>query len=465
MTQEIQLRYEPRGPHHMRIHEMMAEHRFNVAVCHRRFGKTVLAINALINAALATPNGRYFYAAPLLKQAKKVAWQLLKEYCEGVPKVEFLASELTVKFPNGAEIALHSGEQHDAMRGQGFDGGVLDELGDFPFESWGGSIRPTLSDRNGWALFIGTPKGIDLFHELYQRGLDPEFKEWASILLPATETGVISHAEMESARRDATTPAQYEREFLCSFEASTDDVLIPLPNVLGAMKRTLGPTGMQGLKVAPKIIGVDPAGEGKDKTVFVVRHGDAVLKIETLTNTDAMFVVGRLRQLVKDQSVQRDDGVDAIFVDSTGGYGAGVISRWQQLGYEEDIFGVNFSSAAINDEAYANKRAEMWAKTALWLKQGTAVLPDVKLLLRDLTAVRYKYDSRNRLQLERKDELRKRLGASPDIGDALALTFAADVERKTHDPDIRMFEENILRREMARNGYGNGSSYDVYGDF
>lgn len=120
-------------------------------VVHRRAGKTVMAINLLIAACLARPNGRFAYFAPTLKQAKQISWGLLKEYTANIPGIDFKEAELRVIFPTGSEIQLFSGEQHDAARGMGFDGVVLDEIANFPPDAWPSSIRPTLSDRGGWA--------------------------------------------------------------------------------------------------------------------------------------------------------------------------------------------------------------------------------------------------------------------------------------------------------------------------
>lgn len=110
-----------------------------------------MAINLLIAACLARPNGRFAYFAPTLKQAKQISWGLLKEYTANIPGIDFKEAELRVIFPTGSEIQLFSGEQHDAARGMGFDGVVLDEIANFPPDAWPSSIRPTLSDRGGWA--------------------------------------------------------------------------------------------------------------------------------------------------------------------------------------------------------------------------------------------------------------------------------------------------------------------------
>jgi hypothetical protein len=265
MTDLVQFAYQPR-PWQLRVHALMAGHRYTVVVVHRRGGKTYLACNTLITAAMAKPEGRFAYVAPLLKQAKAISWALFKQLCAPIPGVQFKDSELLARFPNGATIQLFSGESHDDIRGQGFDGVVLDEFAQFPIDAWGSSIRPTLSDRHGWALMIGTPRGLDLLHEFFMRGQDHRHDEWCSASFPVTDTGVLSEHEIESAKRAATTEAQFRREYLCDFGASTDDVLIPLPLVSAAMARSV--TTKAALTGMPKILGVDVARFGDDRSVL-----------------------------------------------------------------------------------------------------------------------------------------------------------------------------------------------------
>jgi hypothetical protein len=119
---------------------------------------------------------------------------------------------------------------------------------------------------------------------------------------------------------------------------------------------------------------------------------------------------------------------DAVFVDVVN-IGAGVVDRLFELGYRSGVIEVNGSAKASDGKCF-NKRTEMWAKMAKWLERGGAI-PDDRDLKEDLCSVEYGYANRsNLLQLERKEEVKKRLGNSPDCADALALTFAEDVVSK-----------------------------------
>ena len=409
----ITSRYQPRD-WQRRAHAQIAGHRFNVLVVHRRAGKTVMAINLLIAACLARPNGRFAYFAPTLKQAKQISWGLLKEYTANIPGIDFKEAELRVIFPTGSEIQLFSGEQHDAARGMGFDGVVLDEIANFPPDAWPSSIRPTLSDRGGWATFIGTPNGLDLFHEFYQRGQDPSQTEWWSALYPVTATGVLPQSEVESARNSAVSTAAFRREYMCDFTASADDVLIPLELIQRAQGRSISFDGA--LSGAEKVVGVDVARFGSDRTVFFSRWGKQALPPIVIEQADLMHTVGLLTQLIDRWKP------DATFIDE-GGVGGGVIDRCRQIGF--DVVGVNFGARAI-DPRYLNRRAEMWFALRDWLQDG-GILPDDPGLLADLSAPQFSFDAGNRLKLEPKDQIKKRMGKSTDLGDGLALTFAFPV--------------------------------------
>ena len=159
--------YAPR-PLQAKLHRQLK--RFNVLVAHRRFGKTVFCINELIAKAAANnrTEARYGYVAPLLTQAKDVAWAYLKRFTAPIPGVNVSETELWVDLPNGARIRLYGADNADRLRGLYFDGVVLDEYAQMHPRVWSEVIRPALADREGWAIFIGTPMGRNGFCDLYE---------------------------------------------------------------------------------------------------------------------------------------------------------------------------------------------------------------------------------------------------------------------------------------------------------
>ena len=214
--QTIEIPYAPRKqlmPFHNR------KERFACIVAHRRFGKTVGAINDLIKSALSIdrPNVRCGYIAPYFNQAKAISWDYIKQFTAPIPGMSYNESELRADFPNGARLRLFGADNYDAMRGLYFDDVVLDEPADFPANAWPTVIRPALADRQGRATFIGTPKGKNEFWEIYDKATrDPN---WFTLVLPASQTGIIAQIELNDALK-TIGPDRYDQEFECSFEAA-----------------------------------------------------------------------------------------------------------------------------------------------------------------------------------------------------------------------------------------------------
>jgi len=193
--------------------------RFACIVAHRRFGKTVAAINDLIRDCLTInrENVRVGYIAPYYRQAKAIVWDYAKHYSQAIPNISVNESELRIDFPNGSRLRLFGADNYDAMRGLYFDAVVMDEPADFPSSAWPTVIRPALADRKGRATFIGTPKGKNDFWDIYDNSItDPN---WFSANLKASDTGVLDKEELEEARRTMGED-RYLQEFQCSFEAA-----------------------------------------------------------------------------------------------------------------------------------------------------------------------------------------------------------------------------------------------------
>jgi len=179
----------------------------------------VACVNHLVRAALTCPlpDPRYAYIAPYYSQAKDVAWTYLKKFSAPIPGISVNESELRVDYPNGARVRLYGAENYDRMRGLYFDGIVPDEYGDMDPRAWPEVFRPALSDRRGWTLFIGTPKGKNHFYDLWTAaGRDPA---WFTLMLKASETGILPPEELADARK-SMSEEQYEQEYECSFEAA-----------------------------------------------------------------------------------------------------------------------------------------------------------------------------------------------------------------------------------------------------
>jgi phage terminase large subunit len=197
------------------------QQRFACIVAHRRAGKTVACINDLQDGALRCdkPRPRFAYIAPFRHQAKTVVWDYLKEYAAPLFPLGTTVneSELRADYANGGQVRLYGADNPDALRGIYLDGVILDEFADMDPRLWSEVIRPALADRKGWAVFIGTPKGRNEFYKINERSKTDA--DWFSLMLRASETGLISADELELAKRDLTED-QYAQEFECSFDAA-----------------------------------------------------------------------------------------------------------------------------------------------------------------------------------------------------------------------------------------------------
>ncbi len=212
---EIKLEYIPRDvfiPFHQR------NTRFSSMVAHRRAGKTVACINDVHERALYTSKkkARYAYIAPYYSQAKDIAWDYLKEATKDTA-TKILESSLSVDLFNGSRIRLYGADNPNTLRGLYFDGVILDEYGDCRPSLWGEVILPTLTDRRGWAVFIGTPKGKNHFYQINEHA---KKNKWFTAILKASETGILSQEDLDEVRASGMTDDQYLQEFECSFEAA-----------------------------------------------------------------------------------------------------------------------------------------------------------------------------------------------------------------------------------------------------
>jgi phage terminase large subunit len=216
LVTEIDLGYQPRADFVL-FHRR--KERWSAIVAHRRAGKTVACILDLIDACLRCDKvrPRFAYIAPLLKQAKTVAWDYLKAYGLKIPGATANEAELRLDFPHGGQVRLFGGDNPDSLRGLYLDGVILDEAADMSPRVFTEILRPALSDRQGWGVWIGTPKGQNDFYDLWLKA--KEDSSFFTLMLRASETGIIDEAELDDARRQMT-PEQYAQEYECSFQAA-----------------------------------------------------------------------------------------------------------------------------------------------------------------------------------------------------------------------------------------------------
>lgn len=420
----VKIPYTPRYPE---VHKALESHRFTVLVAHRRFGKTVLSVNHLIKQAMlcSKPRGLFAYVGPLRNQAKAVAWNYLKHYSAAIPSRRVNESELSIDLPSNAKpsgsiIRIFGADNPDALRGLYFDGIILDEVAQMKSEVWFEIVQPALADRQGWALFIGTPKGINLFSDLYEdaaRRSAHGDSNWLALSFPVTDTSALPESEVKRLKEELSENA-FRQEMLCDFAASADNVLILLDEVRAAISSDVD---LETMQAWPIVVGVDVARFGDDSTVFFARRGLYAYEPVVLTHLSNTDVAHRLMAYIAQ--------IKPTYVCIDQGQGTGVIDLVRDLTatHTARIIEVPFGSQATKPDVFVNRRAEMWTAIRDWLRAGGR-LPNITALTAELTAPTYEYDARGRIKLEAKELIKERLnGRSTDLADALALTFAIQV--------------------------------------
>ena len=224
MSAAVQIPYKPR-PLQKVVMAQTETTRLSVLVCHRRFGKTVLAVNKLQRGALMSTKlrPRFAYLGPTYRQAKATCWDYSQFYARPVPGVTVNQSELRVDYPqNESQVRLYGSDNPDSLRGIYLDGVVLDEYGMHPAKTFSEVIGATLVDRGGWAMFCGTPNGKNQFYDVAVQAKEEQAKGnplWAYFEFKASETGLLDAGYLQQARAMMTAD-EYQQEFECSFEAS-----------------------------------------------------------------------------------------------------------------------------------------------------------------------------------------------------------------------------------------------------
>lgn len=393
-------------------------------IAHRRWGKDDVAMHWTACAAFERA-AAYWHMLPLASQARKAIWEAVNPHTgkrridEAFPaalRASTNDQEMFIRFVNGSTWRVVGSDNYDTLVGSPPAGVVLSEWALAKQEAWA-YLSPVLAENGGWALFITTPRGRNHAARMHMAAMDDPVW-WAGVQTVA-DTGAIAQAALDQDLKEKIDlfgaeigRSLWEQEWYCSFDAATESALIPGSVVARAAGRVLTDADTVGRE---RIMGVDVARFGADRSVIMRRTGPGVLAPIVYEKIDNMDLAARVAF-----EARRFDP-DAIFIDA--GRGEGVIDRLRQLGL--DVAEVNFGGRPLNPR-YQNRKAEMWDGMRAGLEDWLA-LPGDHGLKTELSVPDYRFDNQNRLGLESKDEIKKRGLRSPDLADALALTFAAPV--------------------------------------
>lgn len=307
-------------------------------------------------------------------------------------------------------------EQPEALQGVHSDNVMLvaDEASGIPeqvFEAAAGSM----SGHAAVTLLLGNPvRSSGFFYDTHNRLAG----DWVTMKVSCADSPRVSEAYIEEMKaRYGEESNAYRIRVLGEFPRSDDDTVIPMELLELATQRDVEPS-----RHAPMVWGLDVARFGSDRSALCKRQGNAVTEpIKTWKNLDLMQLTGAV--VAEYEVLIPSQRPEEILVDSIG-LGAGVVDRLKELGLPAR--GINVAESPAMGGTYRNLKAELWHKAKAWLEQRDCRMPKDEALIGELAAVRYSFTSNGKIQIEGKDEIRKRGLPSPDRADAFCLTFASD---------------------------------------
>lgn len=406
---------------------------------HRRSGKDLTALNWTAT-AMYERVGTYFHCFPEYNQGRKVMWDGMdgngRKFTDHIPRdlrksTNNTEMKIELNQPKGSESGsiwqIIGADNYDSVVGANPVGIVFSEwaISDKYQQAWD-YFRPMLVENGGWAVFIYTPRGRNHGWDLYQDALNNQ--DWFCQLLTVDDTGVVSKEDIERERRSGYSEDMIQQEFYCSFIASTEDIVIPWGLIQPSLDRdAVYPR-------SPRIAGLDVARFGNDRTALVIRRAGEIIHVETWGQSDLVATAGRV------QDRYRAKMFDAVAVDSIG-IGAGVADILRNNNIPVAM--VQVSEKPMDQERFDSTRDELWWRLREWFEEGAcsisrALLPHQKqALLKDIQDIRFKYSPSGKIKIESKKDMKTRLGYSPDVGDALCLTFTHKIRNKAAETTSR----------------------------
>lgn len=400
-------------------------HRRTVVRSGHGLGKSFTAAALALAYAFTEPDSIVVTTAPTNRQVKNILWREIRRLYNAhlAPMGANCEPNLTELWIDAAHSwGIFGFSTDDPNQIQGVHARriliIVDEAPGVPREIMT-ALLSLSSNENAHLLLIGNPtESAGTFYDAFRN------PGWHRIHLSCMDSpnftgekcpdsikeALVGQAYVEQAKLDwGEGSSIYASRVLGEFPVEGDDSLIPLAWAEGATRREITDNGR------PRYLGVDVARFGDDRTVYMARFGGVARILAVEHGRDTMQVAGRVAAL------RSEYDFDAIAVDDIG-VGGGVTDRLREQGIP--VVAVNVGESALDGERFANRRAELWWLLREWIRDAGGI-PDDGNLLADVTAPKFRYTSRGQILLEKKDETKKRLGRSPDYGDALMLTFGA----------------------------------------
>ena len=415
-------------------------------IWHRKSGKTMTLMNFACKKAFERV-GTYFHAFPEYGQGRKVVWDgrdndgnsLLENHFPQEIRTSTNNTEMKITLVNGSIYQIIGADNYDSLVGPNPMGIILDEyaVSDRYPVAWD-YFRPILAANGGWAVFVYTPRGMNHGWKLWQDALRSE--RWFTQLLSVEDTGAVTKERIQNEREDGMSEDMVNQEFFCSFLASTSDILIAPQLIQDALKREIR------LSSVPRLAGADCARFGDDRSTLVIRQGPYIIHAESWQKLDNVQLAGKLIDR------HRTKLYDAIAIDTIGM--PGVFDMVKNYGIPAVPVNVAENSSR-NPERFHRLRDELWWMLREFFGDATCAISKAipeserKALIADIQDIHYSYKGlTGKILIEPKSDMKKRLGFSPDLGDALCHTFAPGLQYKISPEERSPFGfANAQKRE------------------
>lgn len=340
-----------------------SDKRFKIASCGRRFGKTYMAVNEIVKFANENRNVNTVWCSPTYRQSK-LAFDIILKNFKGAFK-SHTKNPMQFTWFNGSVTKFNSTESGDTLRGDSVHMLVIDEASMVDEEVWTNVLRPMLSDTNGKAIIISTPKGINSwFHNLYVRGQDPEYQDYESFKFPTSANPYIPQEEIEEVKRSLPSDV-FKQEYLAEFLEDGGQVF---RNVTACIKGELeGASGKRSY-----YCGFDLARVSDYSVITVIdQHSGHVVAFERFNRIEYEVQINRLERIAKKYNNAK------ILMDSTG-MGDPVLEAVKKRGLQ--VEGYQFTNTS---------KQQLIEHLAVLIEREEISYPNVKVLVNELMSYQY----------------------------------------------------------------------------
>lgn len=337
--------------------------RFRIATCGRRFGKTYMAVNEVVKFANKNKYIISIWVAPTYRQSK-IAFNIMTNNFQG-GYARCIKTPMQIEWHNGSITKFLSTESKDNLRGESAHLMVIDEAAMIEDEVWTNILRPMLSDTNGKAIIISTPRGLNnWFHTLYERGQDVDNKDYKSFKFPTASNPYIPNSEIIEVKR--SLPADvFKQEYLAEFLEDGGSVF---RNISGCIKG-----GFEDPKNKHSYIAAWDIAKHSDFSCIIVmdRKTNHVVHFDRFNRIDYSLQIKRLEDIVRRYNNAH------VILDSTG-VGDPILEQVMALGFA--VEGFQFTNAS---------KQQVIEHLAVCLERKSISFPDIPVLISELASFRY----------------------------------------------------------------------------